>query len=355
MKQKTKVLFICKKRKSYGTGPYTQIVSSGLLNSAKFVNNMLIENGVDSQIVEVIDNNGIDKEVTLYKPTHVIIEALWVVPSKFEVLTRLHPNVKWIIRLHSEIPFIANEGIAMEWVFDYMKYKNVTVSVNSPRAEKEFNYVLPKQTLYLPNFYPVKFGVKNDNVDRCDDYIDIGCFGAVRPLKNHLMQAIAAIAFADEMGKKLRFHINVTRIENNGDPVLKNLKNLFLNNKHELIEHMWLNHEEFIQLISTMDMCLQVSFSETFNIVTADAVNNNVPVVVSHEVKWIAGIFKADATNSDDILKKMRFTWLAKTIKLQFLNKVLLSLYSSTSKNIWLDYFTSEQCDNCSCENNCEC
>ncbi len=132
MKPCNKILFICKKRKTYGSGPYTHIVSSGLLNSAKFVNDMLVKNGVNSTIVEVIDNNCINKEVTLHKPTHVIIEALWVVPSKFEVLTKLHPNVKWIIRLHSEIPFIANEGIAMEWVFECMKYKNVIVSVNSP-------------------------------------------------------------------------------------------------------------------------------------------------------------------------------------------------------------------------------
>ena len=34
----------------------------------------------------VVDNNGIDKEITEYKPTHVFIEGLWVVPEKFDVL-----------------------------------------------------------------------------------------------------------------------------------------------------------------------------------------------------------------------------------------------------------------------------
>ena len=87
----------------------------------------------------------------------MIIEALWVVPSKFEVLQKLHPNVKWIIRLHSEVPFLANEGIAMEWIFDYMKYDNVIISVNSKRMEREMNIILPKPVLYLPNYYPVVF------------------------------------------------------------------------------------------------------------------------------------------------------------------------------------------------------
>ena len=100
--QEKKVLFILKKRKSSHAN--YSVVSSGLLNSATFVSSMLNKNGIESHLVEVIDNNCIDREVTKYRPTHVIIEALWVVPSKFEVLTRLHPNVQWIIRLHSGIP-----------------------------------------------------------------------------------------------------------------------------------------------------------------------------------------------------------------------------------------------------------
>lgn len=154
-----KVLFITKKKKSSGPGPYGQTISSGLLNSATFVHNMLLANGIDSNIIEVQDNNAIDKFVNEIKPSHVIIEALWVVPGKFEILTKLHPNVKWIIRLHSDIPFLANEGIAIEWIYGYQQFKNVIVSVNSPRIEKELNGILEKPVLYLPNYYPVTFKI----------------------------------------------------------------------------------------------------------------------------------------------------------------------------------------------------
>ena len=114
------------------------------------------------------------------------------------------------------------------------------------------------------------------------DTINIAVFGAIRPLKNHLIQAISAIQFANEEGLKLYFHINGTRIENNGDPVLKNLRELFEGQeKHELVEHCWMEHDKFVELLQSMDICMQVSFSETYNIVTADAVNGLVPVVVS--------------------------------------------------------------------------
>ncbi len=357
-----KILFICKKRKSYGSGEYTQTVSSGLLNSATFVNDMLIKNGIDSHIVEVIDNNCIDREVTKYKPTHVIIEALWVVPSKFEVLTALHPKVKWIIRLHSEIPFLANEGIAMKWLFDYQVYDKVIISVNSLRIEKELNALLPKKTLYLPNFYPVQFSnltTPDNNTNR--NVINIACFGAVRPLKNHLIQAVAAIEFADLMKKHLKFHINTARIENNGDPVLKNIRNLFINSNHELIEHTWLTHEDFLELIKTMDLCMQVSFSETFNIVAADAVNENVPVVVSPEIKWVAPFFKVSPTSSDSIVKKLKFTWWTKFFNLHFVNKVLLYFNSIKAECVWLENFDNAfscyecYCQTCQCQDICNC
>ena len=96
--------------------------------------------------------------------------------------------------------------------------------------------------------------------------LNIGCFGAIRPLKNQLYQAVAAIEFANSINKKLHFHVNIARVENNGDPVLKNLRNLFINNpKHKLVEHSWLTHEDFINLVRKMDIGLQVSFTETFS------------------------------------------------------------------------------------------
>ena len=144
MKTEKKVIFILKKRQSSHTG-YAS-VSSGLLNSARFVSDMLNKNGIESNLVEVQDNNCIDREVSKYRPTHVVIEALWVVPSKFEVLTKLHPNVQWIIRLHSDISFLANEGIAIEWIYEYLKYELVkTVAF---RYIKNSNHIGNHATLY---------------------------------------------------------------------------------------------------------------------------------------------------------------------------------------------------------------
>jgi hypothetical protein len=336
MKKEKKVLFILKKRQSSHTN-YSSI-SSGLLNSAKFVSDMLNKNGIESNLVEVVDNNCIDREVTKYKPTHVIIEALWVVPSKFETLIKLHPNVQWIIRLHSDISFLANEGIAIDWIYEYMKYPNVSVSSNDLETNENFSQLTNSNFVYLPNYYPVGFFNHNRTKPSCKKVLNVGCFGAVRPLKNQLIQAVAAIDYADTYGKKLRFHINVKRIEGKGEPVLKNLRELFENNpKHELVEYDWLTHDEFIDVVQSMDFGMQVSFTETFNIVTADFVNNNIPVVVSREIPWVSRLFQANPSKVESIVRRMRLALMFP--KLKVLNKIGLWLNSLKSERIWTKYF----------------
>ena len=88
-------------------------------------------------------------------------------------------------------------------------------------------------------------------------------------MKNLLIQAMAAIAFSEELGKTLHFHVNQSRQEMSGENTYKNLVSLFENSKHKLVNHMAFAFD-FIQVIKQMDLGMQVTFSETFNIVSAD-------------------------------------------------------------------------------------
>lgn len=346
----SKVLFVLKRREDYSAEMHYHIgVSTGLFNSASFMNDMLVDLGIDSKMVVVIDNNCIDREVTKHNPTHVIIEALWVVPSKFYTLCQLHPKVKWIIRLHSEIPFLANEGMAMDWLGDYAPFENVIIAANAPRILVEVRDFLKfkmdwsdkttnQKVIYLPNFYPQNYRFKCFNKNK--KHIDIGCFGAVRPLKNHLTQALAAIKFANTIGKELHFHINAGRVEQKGDSVLNNLKGLFghLHHKgHLLINHQWTPRDEFIKLCSQMDIGMQVSFSETFNIVGADLISQGVPLVGSPEIPWIDNMFSAQATESEKMYNKLLLTYKIPYIN-SLKNQFFLYRYTNETKKCWLKH-----------------
>ena len=332
-----RILFICKQRPAgYGA-------SYGLLNSCRFLVNALEQLGTEAKLTEVIDNNSIDKEVSQYKPTHVFIEALWVVPEKFEVLIPLHPKVKWFVRLHSNTPFIANEGIAIEWIKKYAslqkKYPQFHIAPNAKKMVNDLKQSLSIDTVYAPNIYIPHKGTAGYNhvtpSDKNPAILDIGCFGAIRPLKNQLIQAMAALAFSNELGKTLHFHINHTRVETHGENVHKNIVSLFEGTKHKLITHDWMSHESFLKLIRKMDYGLQVSFSETFNIVAADFAHLKVPLIGSKEIEWMSCFYQADTTEIDSILNHLWLAHLGKPVGLHYLNTWGLNSYNAGATDVW--------------------
>jgi len=337
--KKIKILFICKKRNdSYG-------ISYGLVNSCKFIVNALEKCGIEGKIVSVVDNNCIDSEVHDYKPTHVFIEALWVVPSKFETLLSKYKKIKWYVRIHSKMPFIAHEGIAIEWLKEYYelteKHHNFGIASNNMDMVESLKEAFHIHSEYYPNIYcPPEYhfhGHSDPHHHHQSDVLNIGCFGSIRPMKNQLYQAIAAISFGNEMDKKIRFHINSNRVEQMGDSPLKNIRSAFVNTQHELIEHEWVNHEDFIKLVRTMDLGLQVSFSETFNIVSADFVWNKIPVVGSNEIQWLNCMYKADPNCLKSIINKLHVAYFGKLINLHNLNLTNLKEYNEHSVKVWLD------------------
>jgi len=335
--QSARILFILKFREGYDGKPsYSggQYFSSGLYWSAKFVVDMLVDAGIDAKLVQVTDNNDIDREVHNFRPTIVIIEALWVVPQKFDILKKLHPSVKWIVRLHSNVPFLAQEGVAVEWIKEYTK-RDVKIASNEIRALEDIRTITGKTPIYLPNYYPLQKETarKHGEMRR----LHIGCYGAIRPLKNQLIQAVAAIRFADDTDRTLFFHVNATRVESGGNPVLENLRALFAKTRHYLVEDAWMSHEKFLERLRHLDIGMQVSLSETFSIVAADMVNVGIPIVVSHEIDWASFISKVDATNSRKISAGLNLAEILATINVER-NRHGLKKANKKSKKDWLEF-----------------
>ena len=361
---KAKALFICKQMLQPDDTNYGYFRKfSGLANSARFVSNMLESEGFESTVEVAHDNNDIDRLVTKHKPDVVFIEALWVVPEKFEVLQKLHPKVKWVIRIHSELSFLAMESVSMDWCIRYIRdYDNVLVAPNSVAMTNDLKNIvsdiggntdLTEKVIYLPNYYSVATGgnfkphrLKYDTITG-KKIINIGCFGAIRPFKNQLSQAVAAIEMADFLGFKLKFHINGNRIEQ-GDSNLKNIRALFEHQPlHTLVEHPWQRHEQFMKTMKKMDITLQVSFTESFNIVAADSIGAGVPVVASSEIEWVHPFFYAKPTSAKSITWALLRTYFTRKLRLGYLSKWRLKCDGTKSKIIWSEYLTNVKKHKC--------
>lgn len=336
-----KILFLLKERSSYGD--QYSVLESGLLNSAKMTKEALVEElGIEADLRVTVDGNTIDKEVHQYKPDIVIIEAIWVTPAKFRELHALHPNVLFIIRVHSEIPFLAHEGNSVAWCKEYSRIPNVIVAFNSRRTKNDFNTVANEKFYYLPNIYEkIRFHGSLleifEGKKKLGHTINIGCFGAIRPMKNQLQQAVAAMSFANKYNVKLNFHINAPRIEQEGHSVLKNLRALFDNTKHTLVEHAWLPREQFLAIIDLMDCGMQVSLNESFNIVTADFVKMGVPIVVSRSISWMPDITKVDTEDTQDIINGLESAFANPRIFRRLSRKHLIS-YNNAALNTWYNF-----------------
>lgn len=307
-----KILFLLKKKMPF----YVYGSKSGLLNSARMVQEYLNSTGeFETKLTICQDANAIDKEVHDFRPNICVLEAVWVAPSKLLELVKLHPRVLFIVRVHSELPFLANEGIVVGWLKQISDIKNVKIAFNAFNTYVSFFKILHHRPMYLPNIYEtvehvsildlIFARIKDMFYKKSLPVINIGCFGAIRPLKNQLIQAVAAIDFAESTGRLLRFHINGERLEQGGDSVMKNIRALFVNSRHQLIEHPWLERKEFLELVGQMDIGMQVSFSESFNIIMADFTKQQIPSIGSEAIRWIPDIMRAQAINEIDIANKL--------------------------------------------------
>lgn len=332
-----KVLFICKTRLDHYGNPI------GLINSLQFIANFLLSKKIEAKLVSVIDANCIDKEVSEYKPTHVLIGAIWVTPEKLSELMALHKKVLWKVQIHSKTPFLAMEGTAIDYIKKYSKLRNHNGSFPLAANSKELVGSLEKslniRLTYLPNIYYPCHTSNEVPVPHWHNVVSIGCFGAIRPLKNHLIQAMAAISFANKIKKTLHFHINADRTEQAGNQVLKNLRALFHGEQHLLIEHSWHTHASFLQLIKFMDLGMQVSLSESFNVVTADFIESNVPIVVSNDIEWMPQITQANPNSLESIEDRLHYIY---SNRCEIIDKSVRKLgrHNRDAGNLWLKWLS---------------
>jgi hypothetical protein len=332
-----KILFVLKDR-LYN---YSNKVNSyGLINSSLLLAEFLNHRGHECKVVTVVDANGIDKEVHEFKPDVVVIEALWVPTYKLKELLAIkrYHHIKWIVRVHSDIGFLSTETQGLKHLNDYigLHAHNLTISLNSRKFVDALSDALDYKFTYLPNVVNLIRNKLDNRGER--QHIDIGCFGATRLLKNQCFQAICAIKAADVLGKKLLFHVT-PNLEQTNDPVLENLKQLFQSNKHDLIIHDWMPNNEFQELIKHMDIGMQVSYTESFNIVAADFINNNRLVLVSDAIDWLPNIMRTSTTDYDEAVKKILYMYKYRnSYWLKEMSRYKLEEYNKGAKHEWEEF-----------------
>lgn len=335
-----KFLFLLKNR--FTNTEYTY--SYGLLNSAGQVHKYLESIGHTCKLESIQDANCIDKSVHSFKPDIVIIEALWVPAAKLTELMNLpkYKNIHWIVRIHSDAAFLSAETLALSYINEYItsmvNHKHLSIAINNKEFHKNLSKIYNYEFMYLPNVIDLKNYEITKKLNT--NHIHIGAFGAARLMKNQLFQAICSINAANKLHKTLYYHINHDASISQNNPIINNLSELFKNTPHHLVFHKWMSNHEFHELIRTMDIGLQLSFTESFNIVTADFVNNDTLIAVSEAISWMPNYSKISTVNYNKTTKKIIKLYKYRNCKiLKWLNKQYLKFYNQNAQNIWTKYF----------------
>lgn len=271
------------------------------LKNAEYLN----KHGYDARVYAAKHNIDVVEAIRKHELTHVVIAAPWLSAVDVDTMVRHFKHVQFAIISHSNIGFLQADPGALKMLRQYAliaeEVSNLRVGGNSFIFANWFQEVYGSPLLALPNLYT--FDEKPTERHRCDDVIRIGSFGAIRPQKNVMTSAAAAVLLARRIGRQVEFHVSTGREDGGGSVILNAVRQMLTQVKGiELVERHWSDWREFKRIVRSMDILFQVSYTESFNMVTADGVNEGVPTVTSDAIVWVPKDWMAHADDVYSVL-----------------------------------------------------
>ncbi len=237
--------------------------------------------------------------------THIVISAPWLSAADLQDLAINNPSLEFAVTSHSNVGFLAADPKAFALIREYMNVETFTpnfhLAGNSPRLSNWIQNTYADPCWTLPNLYYLDGTAPATRPPFSGDTVRIGCFGAQRLLKNILSAGAAALEIASSMRIDLEFWISGKRIEG-PQGTTRSLREMFAGLKWaKLIENDWESWPNFRQTARHMDLGLQPSFTETFNVVTADLVAEGVASVTGFAIDWVPSYWQAKVDDVSDI------------------------------------------------------
>ena len=266
---------------------------------------ILRRNGVDAHAFGVWTVDHIRQRLLAYpETTHCVLEAPWVSTADTQKLMHDFPRVHFIVRAHSQIGFLQVEAGAIRILRELLELQdlshNLSVAANSSHLKNFFEATYAARCLYLPNLYDLDRPPRKSTRVHADRVLRIASLGALRLLKNHTTSAAAALMLARARRCDLEFYVNDDH-EPNAVGILHALRAMFEGLRGaRLIEQPWQDWSAFRRTVGSMDLCFQLSHTETFNITSADAVAEGVPCVVTPAVDWAPKQWQVDTDAVED-------------------------------------------------------
>lgn len=238
--------------------------------------------------------------------SHVVIAAPWLEAVDVEVMAAEFPEVVWAIECHSNVGFLgADPGAVriMEGIVDLqLATHNVFAAGNSRKFVDWATGDWGAHVVWLPNLYSLAETFPERIRQPWDGRapLKLGLFGAQRPLKNFVTAGAGATALQQRCRVPLELHISSGRPEGDSGGALREMTK----RKRDIrvIYTGWLQWPAFRRYLRGIDLVLQVSHTESFNVVAADSCAEGVPVVGSTAIDWLPHRWQANPDDPMDVV-----------------------------------------------------
>jgi hypothetical protein len=262
------------------------------LNSAK----SLRDAGINADVWPITSPAELRAQLRQSPASHVVISAPWIQTNDLGLLCAEFKETQFAVTCHSNLGFLQADPSAMRLVREGLELRrtnwNFRMAANSRRLSDWVQAAYGTPCTHLPNLYHL-----DPTQPKRERYsggtLRIGAFGATRALKNLMTAAGAALEIANAKRADLEFWISSGRNEGAGS-VVEAVKQMMNGLPHvKLVENGWQSWTQFRRTVRHMHLLLQPSYTESFNVVTADGVAEGVPSVVSDAIDWAPNSWKA--------------------------------------------------------------
>lgn len=291
--------------RSYENVPSCSHAGLGIcaINTSKTLN----QHNIHSEVWPVPTSDAIFKRLeTRPDITHVVIQAPWVPIRDLAKLSSSFVDVQFAVNCHSNVGFLQTEPQAITLMIDILDLEQTTNNVHASGNSQEFcDWIegsYQSHCTLLPNLYYVNNQAYMPRPLWNGGTLRIGLFGATRPQKNIMTGAAGAIQIAQMLKTHTEIWVNTGRLEGSGKTILEAVRRAIARNPFCVLkEFHWAAWPEFRRHISSMNLLIQASYTESFNQVTADGIVTGVPTVVSPAIRWAPDYWKCDVDSADSI------------------------------------------------------
>jgi hypothetical protein len=273
------------------------------LNTAKALKRV----GIEAEVWPIIDAADVGKRLAAAAKTHVVISAPWVPSPELQRLTLDHPGVQFSVVCHSNVGFLQADANGVRLFGEGMEIErgscNFRLAGNSRKFADWVRRTFGVPCAYLPNLYYLDEHVPVDRPVFRGGLLRIGAFGATRALKNLMSAAGAALAISQDFDTDLEFWVNSGRDEG-GAGISSAIQEMFAITRHaKVVKAGWQSWHNHRKTVANMDLLISCSYTESFNMVTADGVAEGVASVTSDAIDWVPRYWQAQADNVLDIAR----------------------------------------------------